>query len=196
MNLTAITEKEQVYEKHFYDSLTLAFENNINDLRLCDVGGGAGFPSIPLKIAFPSLDVTVVDSLAKRMTFINMVIDKLDLKGIRTVVARAEEYSIKEEETFDIVCARAVARLNILLEICVRLIKVGGRFIALKGSNAAEELKEAKNAVEKLSLKLEKEVDIVLPIEQSKRTNYVFRKVEKTKPNYPRNYSQIKKKPL
>ena len=135
MNLTGITEKEEVYLKHFYDSLTL---NKIIDLKnvntLCDLGSGAGFPGIVLKIVFPNIKITLVDSLNKRINFLNEVISKLGLKNIQTVSSRIEEYSLLHEEEYEVVTARAVAPLNILLELGSKLIKIDGYFIAMKGN--------------------------------------------------------------
>ena len=125
LNLTSITQKEDVYEKHFYDCLTLGFVNDFENKTLCDVGAGAGFPSIPLKIAFPNLKVTCLDSMNKRMDFVKMVIDELGLENIDVVVARAEDYGRKNREKYDYVTARAVSRLNILMELSTPLVKVG-----------------------------------------------------------------------
>ena len=150
MNLTAITQKEDVYLKHFYDSLTISFDYALSNQSLCDVGAGAGFPSIPLKIVYPELKVTIVDSLSKRITFLKHLIQVLDLKDVDAISARAEEYAVKHRESFDIVTARAVARLNILDELCLPLVKVDGDFITLKGLKAQEELQEAKQGIEKL----------------------------------------------
>ena len=133
MNLTAITNKEDVYLKHFYDSLTPSFDFEFKDQSLCDIGAGAGFPSIPLKIVYPDLKITIVDSLSKRITFLNHLTKELGLSHVKAVAARAEEYAIDHRESFDIVSARAVARLNILDELCLPLTKVGGYFITLKG---------------------------------------------------------------
>ena len=135
MNLTGLTEYEEVLEKHFYDSLTMANKVNLSNSTLVDIGAGAGFPCIPLKIAFPSLDVTVVDSLAKRMKFLEIVIKELNLENIRCLAMRGEDFAKLHREEFDFVTARAVARLNILNEITLPLVKVGGYFIALKGQD-------------------------------------------------------------
>ena len=140
MNLTAITQKEDVYLKHFYDSLTISFDYALSNQSLCDVGAGAGFPSIPLKIVYPELKVTIVDSLSKRITFLKHLIQVLDLKDVDAISARAEEYAVKHRESFDIVTARAVARLNILDELCLPLVKVDGDFITLKGAKRLLEI--------------------------------------------------------
>ena len=147
MNLTAITDQEGVYLKHFYDSLTIAFNFKFNNQKIIDVGAGAGFPSIPLKIVYPDLKVTIVDSLTKRITFLNHLFKELKLTDCQAISARAEEYAKDHRQEADIVMARAVARLNILDELCLPLVKVNGYFLALKGLKAKEELKEASNGI-------------------------------------------------
>lgn len=197
MNLTSITEKKEVYLKHFYDSLTLLFYSSIKEnSKLCDVGAGAGFPSIPLKIARPDLKITIVDSLGKRIQFLNHLIEKLDLDEINTVHSRAEEFSVNYRESYDIVTARAVARLNVLSELCVPLVKEKGQFIAMKGQSGQEELKEAKNAIKSLGCELEAAHEFSLPLNGGSRNILIFTKKHKTLNKYPRNYSQIKNKPL
>lgn len=196
MNLTGITDKESVYEKHFFDSLTLAFDQDLTNKKLCDVGSGAGFPALPLKIAFPSLQVDIVDSLGKRMVFVEEVIKQLQLKNISTHVARAEEYCFLHQEEYDIVTARAVARLNILIELCGLMVKKGGYLIALKGLNGQEEVEEAKKGIEIMGLKLNLTSTVVLPFEQSTRYNYYLQKIKATTSGYPRMFSKIKKDPL
>jgi 16S rRNA (guanine527-N7)-methyltransferase len=137
VNLTAITDEEEVYIKHFYDSILLSKVIDLNSIKsLCDVGAGAGFPSIPLKILYPELNVTIVDGLDKRIKFLTLLCQKLDIKGVNLVHGRAEDYAKTHRESFDIVTARAVARFNILNELCIPLVKVGGHFISLKGKNA------------------------------------------------------------
>lgn len=196
MNLTAITKKEEVYEKHFYDCLLTSQVIDFKNQSICDVGAGAGFPSIPLKIVFPDLKVTIVDSLSKRITFLNHLSEKLELKDFKAISARAEEYALENEEKYDIVMARAVARLNVLLELCVKMIKVNGYFIALKGRQALEEIDESKNALVKLNLVLEKNDKYQLISDLDTRYLLLFKKQGKTSNKFPRNYSQIKKKPL
>lgn len=196
MNLTAITNKEEVYLKHFYDSLTISFDFQLNNQTLCDIGAGAGFPSIPLKIVYPDLKITIVDSLTKRITFLKHLIQVLDLKNVEAISARAEDYALKHRESFDIVTARAVARLNILDELCLPLVKQDGYFITLKGLKAKEELLEAKKGIELLGGKVEKEVDFTLTDENDYRSNIYIHKVKATPTKYPRQFGQIKKKPL
>jgi len=196
MNLTAITNKEDVYLKHFYDSLTISFDYDLNDQALCDIGAGAGFPSIPLKIVYPNLKITIVDSLTKRITFLKHLTHVLELNNVEAISARAEEYAIEHRESFDIVTARAVARLNILDELCLPLVKLNGDFITLKGLKAKEELNEAKQGIEKLGGKVTKEVDFTLTDENDYRSNIFIHKVKATPKIYPRPFGKIKKKPL
>ena len=140
MNLTRIIEKEDVYLKHFYDSLTLSKVIDLKqDLTLCDVGSGAGFPGIVLKICFPNLKITLLDSLQKRVNYLNEIIKELDLKNIEAIHTRAEDYAKQNREKFDIVTARAVANLKILSELCIPMVKVNGLFIAMK-ANIEEEI--------------------------------------------------------
>lgn len=196
MNLTGITEKEEVYLKHFYDSLTIS---KVIDLKkeetLCDIGTGAGFPGMVLKIVFPNLKITLVDSLNKRLDFLNEVIKDLNLKDIETIHARAEEYAVTNREIFDVVTARAVASLPILLEYTMPLVKVNKYFIAMK-ANAIEEIENSKNALIKLSGNIEQISQFILPIEESNRTIIKVIKKQKTNNIYPRKYSEMKKKPL
>lgn len=196
MNLTAITKEEDVYLKHFYDSLTISFDYHLTHQTLCDIGAGAGFPSIPLKIVYPELKITIVDSLTKRITFLNHLCEVLELENVTAVSARAEEYALKHRESFDIVTARAVARLNILDELCLPLVKLGGDFITLKGLKAKEELQEAKVGIEKLGGKVYKEVDFTLTDENDHRCNIFIHKEKLTPQKYPRPFGKIKKKPL
>lgn len=198
MNLTGITEQNEVYLKHFYDSLLgfLTFEEIYNCKTLCDVGSGAGFPALPVKIVFPHLKMDLVDSLGKRVNFLNHVIDEIGLQDIRAYHSRAEEYAEKYRESFDIVTARAVARLNILSELCVPLVKLGGYFIALKSQTGDEELVESKKALTTLGVKLVEVKQIELPEAAGLRTN-IYTKKDKYTPNqYPRLYGKIKNKPI
>lgn len=196
MNLTAITKKEDVYLKHFYDSLTISFDHEFHNQTLCDIGAGAGFPSIPLKIVYPDLKVTIVDSLTKRITFLKHLIQVLELDYVEALSTRAEEYAKDHRESFDIVTARAVARLNILDELCLPLVKEKGYFITLKGLKAKEEYDEAKNGIEKLGGKLVKEINFTLTDENDHRCNMYIHKIKKTPIQYPRPFGKIKKKPL
>ena len=192
-NLTRIINKEDVYLKHFYDSLTIAKVIDLTkENTLIDIGTGAGFPGLVLKIVFPSLKVTLLDSLNKRIEFLNDVIKELELTNIKTIHSRIEDF---KEESFDIVTSRAVAKTNILLELANNLVKEKGYFIFLKGS-VEEELKDSKNAIKELNLKLIQTEEFLLPIENSKRTILKIQKIGKTNSKYPRNFTQIKKNPL
>ncbi|WP_294581163.1 16S rRNA (guanine(527)-N(7))-methyltransferase RsmG [uncultured Thomasclavelia sp.] len=195
MNLTAITEKEDVYLKHFYDSLTIAFDFKFDHQKIIDVGAGAGFPSIPLKIVFPELQVTIVDSLTKRITFLNHLFKQLELENCQAISARAEEYAKNHRQEVDVVMARAVARLNILDELCLPLVKTGGYFLALKGLKAAEELQEAKRGITILGGQIEKVTDFTLT-NNDHRSNIIIKKIKNTPAKYPRMFSKIKKQPL
>ena len=196
INLTGITKKEEVYLKHFYDSLTLSKIVDLNEIEsLCDIGTGAGFPGLVIKILFPKINITLIDSLNKRIDFLNKVIEQLGLKNIETIHARIEEYGIKNREKYDIVTARAVAPLNILLEYSIPLVKKNKYFIAMK-SNVEEELKNINNATRELNIEINDMIEFKLPIEESKRTLIKFKKLEVTKNKYPRRYAIIKQKPL
>ena len=194
-NLTAITEKNAVYLKHFYDSLTLSKIIDLNNQTLCDIGTGAGFPGMVLKIAFPNLHVTLVDATLKKCNFLKIVIDKLNLKDIEVINARAEEYSKKVREKYDIVTSRAVAHLRHLLEYSIPLVKVNGTYIAMK-SDINKELEGITNYENKLNLIEQKILTFNLPIEESTRTLIRYVKKEKTNSIYPRRYNEIKKKEI
>ena len=196
INLTAITNKEEVYLKHFYDSLTLIksydFKNNI---KVCDIGSGAGFPGLVLKIFFENIDITLVDALNKRINFLNLVIKELNLKNITTIHQRAEDFSKEHIEEFDIVTSRAVAKLNILNELCIPIVKVDGYFIPMK-ANIEDELSESLNSIKVLNSTLEDVISFKLPKENSIRNLIKIKKIDKTNNKYPRNFDKIKKNPL
>ena len=195
MNLTGITDKEEVYLKHFYDSLTICKIVDLNSEKsLCDLGSGAGFPGIVIKIFFPELKIILIDSLNKRINFLNEVIKKLNLKNIEAIHTRIEDYSKKNIEKFDIVTARAVAPLNILLELGIKLVKVGKYFIAMKGNVDNEPSYE--NAIKKLNCSLGNIIKFKLPVEESNRSLIRIKKEQSTSKLFPRKYSEIKKKPL
>ena len=199
MNLTAITDLEGVYLKHFYDSISASFYFDFTKVTtVCDVGAGAGFPSIPIKICFPHLHVTIVDSLNKRITFLNYLSEQLNLENVHFVHARAEEFgqNVKYREQFDVVTARAVARLSVLSELCIPLAKKGGYFVALKAAAGPDELKDAKKAVATLGVELKEEFSFLLPVEESERTLYVFDKVKNTPKKYPRKPGVPNKTPI
>lgn len=196
MNLTRITKKEDVYLKHFYDSLTISKVINLNqDLTLCDVGSGAGFPGIVLKICFPNLKITLLDSLQKRVNYLNEIIKELDLKGIEAIHTRAEDYAKQNREKFDIVTARAVANLKMLSELCIPMVKVNGSFIAMK-ANIEEELENSMEILKKLDSKIDKIETFYLPSEESIRNIILIIKEKSTNKLYPRQIEKIKKDKL
>ena len=196
INLTTILKEEDVYLKHFYDSLTLIKVIDLNkELTLLDVGTGAGFPGIVLKIVFPNLKITLLDSMNKRISYLNEIIKELDLKDIDTVCSRAEDYALKNREKYDIVVCRAVAHLEILVEITLPLVKVNGYFIAMK-SNANEEIALARKKIIVLDSKIIEILSFKLPFENSIRTLIKIQKFKKTDLKYPRKYDKIKKENL
>nr|WP_254178214.1 MULTISPECIES: 16S rRNA (guanine(527)-N(7))-methyltransferase RsmG [unclassified Planococcus (in: firmicutes)] len=198
MNLTAITEQEDVYLKHFYDSISAAFYMDFTKpLSLCDVGAGAGFPSIPLKICFPHIEVTIVDSLNKRIQFLNHLSEALGLDKVSFIHSRAEDFGQSQRrESYDIVTARAVARLSVLAELCVPLVKQGGAFAAMKAASAPDELKDADKALKVLGVKQESVYSFLLPVEESERHIQVFRKFKATPKKYPRKAGMPNKSPI
>ena len=196
INLTTILKEEDVYLKHFYDSLTLIKVIDLNkELTLLDVGTGAGFPGIVLKIVFPNLKITLLDSMNKRISYLNEIIKELDLKDIDTVCSRVEDYALKNREKYDIVVCRAVAHLEILVEITLPLVKVNGYFIAMK-SNANEEILLARKKILALNSKIIEILSFKLPFENSIRTLIKIQKFKKTDLKYPRKYDKIKKENL
>lgn len=197
MNLTTIVELEEAYIKHFYDSLLMSKVVDLTkELTLADIGTGAGFPGLVLKIVYPNLKAILIEPIGKRCKFLQSVIDRLELKDIYVVNERAEDAVKKYRESFDIVTARAVASLNILSEICVPFVKINGLFIALKGSSYQEEIDNACQAVGKLKVKLTKKVLLELPLKLGERSILVYKKTESTPNIYPRLYAKIKKNPL
>ena len=193
MNLTAITEPEQVAKLHLLDCLTLLKVADLSQKKLIDVGCGAGFPGVPVKIACPDVQLTLLDSLGKRMAWLEQVLPTLGVEA-ECVTARAEEAVAQRREQYDIATSRAVARLNILLELTAPFVKVGGLVLAMKGAAAAEELAEAKNAINKLGLKLEQVTQF--PIDDTAHSVIVLRKVAPTPTKFPRRYAKIKQTPL
>ncbi len=193
MNLTAITEPTQVAKLHLLDSISLLKCADFTGKTLIDVGCGAGFPGVPVKIACPQVKLTLLDSLGKRMKWLESVLPQLGVDA-RCVTARAEEHAAKEREKYDFATSRAVARLPILLELTAPFVKVGGAVLAMKGSAAQEELAESKNAITKLGLKLESVHHF--PMDGADHAIIVLRKVSPTPPQYPRGFAKIKKAPL
>lgn len=192
-NLTAITEKEQVYLKHFYDSLTITKIIKLDNQNFCDIGTGAGFPGLVLKIMFPNLKVTLIESNGKKCNFLNIVKEKLNLKDLEIINERAEIYSKNNREIFDIVTSRAVAPLKHLLEYSIPVVKVDGYYVAMK-SNIENEIQNIENYYKKLDIKLENKIIFKLPKEESLRTLLLYKKIGKTNTIYPRKYTDIKKK--
>ena len=195
INLTTITDYNQVLLKHFYDSLTITKAIELTNQKVCDIGTGAGFPGIVLKIAYPNLKITLVESLTKRCAFLNEVIKKLGLEDIKVVNQRAEEFSQNNIEYFDIITSRAVAKLNILLELSIKSLKIGGYYIALK-ANVDEEIKSISTCLTKLNASLESITTFNLPIDNSLRNIIKIKKDNHTPSIYPRRYNEIKKRPL
>lgn len=199
INLTAITEEQEVYIKHFYDSLTIAsiFSFQQGD-SLIDIGTGAGFPGIPLKIIFPDVKITLLDSLKKRIHFLQEVIERLHLKQITCVHGRAEDMAHKKDyrEQFDVVTARAVAKLNTLAEYCLPFVKVGGTFLAMKSPSVHEEINDAKQAFHKLGQVVYTTHSFSLPNQQGERVIVAIQKKHSTPKAFPRRAGIPKRKPL
>lgn len=208
MNLTAITDFDEVLKKHFVDSLSLVkicdsdleyFSNLIDrEISLIDIGTGAGFPGIPLKIAFPKMKVTLMDSLNKRVDFLNEVIDTLELNGIDAIHGRAEDFAKPDRlrEQYDLCVSRAVANLSVLAEYCLPYVKVGGKFISYKSEKVVEELKEAEYAIDVLGGKLDNQITFTLPDSDIYRNLVVINKISETPLKYPRKAGMVSKKPL
>ena len=199
INLTAITEKEEVYLKHFYDSIAPILQGLIEnqEIKLLDIGAGAGFPSLPMKILYPQLDVTIIDSLNKRINFLQLLAEELNLEGVHFYHGRAEDFAQEKKfrAQFDIVTARAVARMQVLSELTIPFLKVGGKLLALKASNAPEELTEAKNALNLLFSKVEDNISYTLPNGDPRYITVVEKKKE-TPNKYPRKAGMPNKRPL
>ena len=199
INLTAITDKDEVYLKHFYDSIAPILQGLIENqpIRLLDIGAGAGFPSLPMKILFPELDVTIIDSLNKRINFLHLLAEELGLSGVHFYHGRAEDFAQDKafRAQFDIVTARAVARMQVLSELTIPYLKVGGQLLALKASNAPEELDEAKNALNLLFSKVEDNLQYELPNGDPRYITLVEKKKE-TPNKYPRKAGMPNKRPL
>lgn len=199
INLTAITNEEEVYLKHFYDSIALAKHHDFDDsISLCDVGSGAGFPSLPLKILFPELEVTIVDSLQKRINFLDLLTSSLGLNLVHLFHDRAEDFgqNKKNRESFDVVTARAVARMSVLSELCLPLVKPGGYFLAMKASGGSEEMEIAGKAINVLGGKAVEDIAFELPENAGERHIYVIEKIKKTPKKYPRQPGTPNKNPI
>ena len=199
MNLTGITEREQVYTKHFYDSISLSFFVNMKEITtVADIGSGAGFPSIPLKICFPHLKVTIVDSLNKRIQFLNLLVEQLGLTDVQCIHGRAEDVArqFKYRDQFDLVTARAVARLAVLNEFCLPFVRVGGAFAAMKGTDLTDEIKEASRSFKELKGSVNRVEHFKLPVEDSDRHIVIVDKKGPTSAKYPRKAGTPLKSPL
>lgn len=200
MNLTAITEFDEVMKKHFIDSLSLvkAYDLHVYDISVIDIGTGGGFPGIPLKIAFPHLKVTLMDSLHKRVDFLREVIEELDLQGIDAVHGRAEDHAKpgKLRERYDLCVSRAVANLSVLSEYCLPYVKVGGKFISYKSEKITKEMKDAEYAITTLGGRIAEQISFMLPDSDLFRNLFVVEKCVPTPAKYPRKAGMASKKPL
>ena len=194
INLTSITDEKDVYLKHFYDSLTVSKVIDLNDVSsVCDVGTGAGFPGVVLKIFYPHIKLTLIDSLGKRITFLKEVISELGLDEVQVLHARAEEYGKVNRCKFDLVLARAVSSFNVLLELSAPMMKMYKYFVSMRG---LDDTLGAQAALNKLGLKIISKEKFKLPIENSDRTLILVQKIIETDDRYPRKFSDIKKRPL
>ena len=191
-NLTTIVLDEDIYLKHFYDSICLVKATDLNNKKLLDFGTGAGFPGMVIAILFSNSNITLLESNNKKVSFLEHVKKELELKNVNIICDRVENYAKNNREKFDIVTCRAVSNLNIIMELSTALLKINGLFLPLK-SNVEEELNKAERNIDKLSYKLIDKIEYKLPKEQSNRTILVFKKYKKTDEKYPRNYNIIKK---
>ncbi len=198
MNLTAITEPELVYLKHFIDSAAVLTADNLSGKKIIDVGCGAGFPGLPIKICDPSVSLTLLDSLGKRISFLSSLTDSLGLEDVTCIHARAEEEALKSDmrEQFDFAVSRAVASLPMLCELCLPFVKIGGSFIAMKSQDYKEELEQAQSAISTLGAKVDEIKEYSLPGSDITHILIVIKKESETPANYPRRFAKIQKKPL
>jgi 16S rRNA (guanine527-N7)-methyltransferase len=197
INLTAITDHDEVYLKHFYDSLLMTKVVNLNEVsNLCDIGSGAGFPAIPLKLVFPKIDILIIEPTQKRTMFLNEVVASLALDHIVIRNERAEDIASEYRESFDIVTARAVAKMDVLMELCFSYVRPGGCFIGFKGINIEEEIAEAGKAINILGGKLEDIYKTELPQGAGGRSLLKIVKISRTPDEYPRAFAKIKNRPL
>ncbi|MEC0373525.1 16S rRNA (guanine(527)-N(7))-methyltransferase RsmG [Paenibacillus chibensis] len=199
MNLTGITDRDQVYTKHFYDSISLGFYVDMNRVQtMADIGSGAGFPGIPLKICFPQVQLTIIDSLNKRIGFLQHIAKETGLEQVQLLHGRAEDWARKPEhrDHYDLVTARAVAKLAVLNEFCLPYAKVGGIFAAMKGSSPDEEVKEATRSLKELKGRLNRVEKFSLPVEEAERHIIIIDKTAGTPGKYPRKAGTAIKTPL
>lgn len=190
-NLTSITEEKEIYLKHFYDSLCIVKAVNLNEKKnLCDFGTGAGFPGVVLSIVFPKLEIALIESNSKKISFLNIIKENLNLNNITIINDRMENYSKNNKEKFDIITCRAVSNLGIIAELSIMPLKINGLFLPLK-ANLKEEISKFKNKIEKLGYKIENKIEYILPKENSKRTIPILKKIKTTDKKYPRNYNVI-----
>ncbi|MGL6105678.1 16S rRNA (guanine(527)-N(7))-methyltransferase RsmG [Romboutsia sp.] len=199
MNLTGIEDEKEVYIKHFLDSISSTTNGYIRDgISIIDVGTGAGFPGLPLRICLNNIQLTLLDSLNKRINFLQEVSNNLDIDDIKFIHGRAEDFGKDEEyrEQYDVATARAVAGLPVLIEFCVPFVKVGGYFVCLKGPNANLELEESKAAMEVLGLEFIEKIDVELPESDLKHNILVFKKMKSTPDKYPRKAGKPTKNPI
>ena len=196
MNLTAITEPSDIATLHFLDSAALLTLADFRDKTVADVGTGAGFPGLPLRIVEPSIRLTLLDSLNKRIDFLGEVCTDLGLSDVACVHSRAEEFAAEHRESFDIVTSRAVANLRMLCELCLPLVKVGGHFLAMKSVDSDEELAQARGAIAALGAVAERQADYTIPGTDVRHRLIILKKVKKTEKKYPRTFAKIKKNPL
>lgn len=196
-NLTRITDEEEVYYKHFYDSLTIVKSIDMHKINtLCDMGAGAGFPSIPLKIIYPHLKLTIIDSLGKRITFLKLLVEKLNLDHVFLVYDRIENYAKTHHDKFDLVTARALGKLPLILELGLPMTKMNSFFVAYKSKNYEEELSDSINALNLLGGEVTKIIQFEIPNAFGDRVHILIKKHKKSPLIYPRSFSAIKKKSL
>ena len=196
MNLTAITEPADIAALHFLDSVAMLPLVDLKGKRVADIGTGAGFPGMPLRIVEPSIRLTLLDSLNKRIDFLKEVCEELGLTDVECVHGRAEEFAMNHRESYDIVTSRAVANLQMLSELCLPLVKVGGFFLSMKSVDSEQEVNGSKNAIKTLGGRIEKVVDYSIPGTEVQHRLIFIKKIQETPKKYPRTFAKIKKNPL
>ena len=196
MNLTAITEPGDIATLHFLDSVAMLTLADLKEKKMADIGTGAGFPGMPLRIVEPSIRLTLLDSLNKRIDFLKEVCDDLGLSDVECIHGRAEEFAVGHRESYDIVTSRAVANLQMLSELCLPLVKVGGYFLSMKSVDSEQEVNDTKNAIKTLGGRIEKVVDYTIPGTEVQHRLIFIKKIQETPKKYPRAFAKIKKNPL